>query len=97
MLANNLADAVRRYTAARRYVNRERSLEAELAQSSARLDAWLAQPGSSPAEQAIREEELLRLANGLALLPEVQRRAVELHHLLWYSIAQIAGELERTE
>src|SRR5262245_34134760 len=63
-LANNLADAVRRFTAAGRDVNRERSL-ADLANSSARLDAWLATGDSSPSQRAVREEELLCLADAL--------------------------------
>ncbi len=96
-LGNNLADAVRRYTAAGRDVNRECSLEAELAQSSARLEAWLALSESSPAEKAVREEELLHLANALAGLPEEQRRAVELHHLLGYPLEDIARTIGRSE
>jgi RNA polymerase sigma-70 factor (ECF subfamily) len=67
VLANNLADAVRRFTAAGRDVNRERRAEEDLAQSSARLEAWLGGDQSSPSQQAIREEELLRLADALAI------------------------------
>ena len=97
VLTNNLADAVRKYTAAGRDVKRERSLQAEFAQSSARLEARLAGADSSPSARAIREEELLRLADALALLPADQRRAVELHHLLDCSIEEIAAQMERTE
>jgi RNA polymerase sigma-70 factor, ECF subfamily len=97
VLTNNLADAVRRYTAAGRDVLRERSLQAQFAQSSARLEAHIVGADTSPSARAIHEEELLRLADGLALLPADQRRAVELHHLLDASVEEIAAQMERTE
>jgi RNA polymerase sigma-70 factor (ECF subfamily) len=76
---------------------RERSLQADFAHSSARLEARVAGRHSSPSQRAIREEELLRLADALALLPADQRRAVELHHLLDCSIEEIARQMERSE
>jgi RNA polymerase sigma-70 factor, ECF subfamily len=97
MLATNLADAVRRFAAGARDVARERSLEAALQDSSARLEAWLAADQSSPSERAQRHEELLRLAEALAELPDDQRRAVELHHLRRLSVEEVARELGRSE
>ena len=97
ILTNNLADLVRRYRAEARDVARERSLEADLQQSSARLESWLVADQSSPSERAGRHEELLQLAAALSHLPEDQRRAVELHHLLGLSVEETARELDRTE
>jgi RNA polymerase sigma-70 factor (ECF subfamily) len=96
ILANTLADTVRRYTAGARDVGLERSLEANVEQSSARLEALLAAEQTSPSERAIREEQLLRLAEGLARLPEDQRRAVELKHLQGESLEGLSRELGRS-
>src|SRR5947209_2985514 len=95
--AHNLTDEVRKLKAASRDIGRERSLEAALEDSSARLEAWLATEHSSPTQQAIRNEQLLRLAAALAELPEDQRRAVELHHLQGLSLAEVAEHLNRSK
>src|SRR5262245_64572240 len=47
VLANNLADALRAQTAAKRDVHRQRSLETALEQASSRLGGWLAADQSS--------------------------------------------------
>ena len=96
LLVNNLADEVRKCCAEKRDVNRERSLEAALEESSARLEASLANGQASPSELAERNEELLSLAEALSALPEPQRQAVELHYLQGWSLADIARHLERS-
>jgi RNA polymerase sigma-70 factor (ECF subfamily) len=96
-LANNLADLVRRFAAEARDVTRERSVDAHVQDSSARLADWLAADQSSPSEHVAREEELLQLAQALAQLPDDQRLAVEMKHLQGCSVAEIAGAMGRSE
>ena len=96
-LANNLADLVRRFGAEARDVGRERPLEAQVADSSARLAQWLAADQSSPSQRAAREEELLALAKALAQLPDDQRLAVEMKHLQGASVAEIAEAMGKSE
>jgi RNA polymerase sigma-70 factor (ECF subfamily) len=98
ILANQLAAAVRRHLAAgKRDAGRERSLHAALEDSSARLEALLAAEQTSPSDRAVRHEELRRLAEALAALPEDQRQAVELHHLRGLPVEEAARELGRSE
>jgi len=96
ILVNNLAEAVRRFAAESRDVARERSLEASLEESSARLESWLAADQSTPSQRFMRQEQGIRLADALAELPDDQRRAVELHHLKGYSVAEVGELMDRS-
>jgi RNA polymerase sigma-70 factor (ECF subfamily) len=97
ILANTLAGAVRRFGAEARDLGREQSLEHSLAESSARLEGWLAAEQSSPSERVMRHEELVRLAGAIAQLPDEQRHVIELHHLKGLPIADVAESLQRTK
>jgi RNA polymerase sigma-70 factor (ECF subfamily) len=96
ILARTLADAIRDLGRERRDISRERSLEMALNESSARLERWLVDSGMAPADAAERNEQLLRLAEALARLPELQRRAVLLRYYEGRSLPEIAERLERS-
>ena len=77
ILARNLAHAARDHRRAKRDISRERSLELAVNQSSARLEAWLADDQSSPSKKAQRNEDVLRLATAVEKLPDAQREAID--------------------
>jgi RNA polymerase sigma-70 factor (ECF subfamily) len=94
ILANTLADAVRKF--ARQQGYQEQSLESALEQSSARMAAWLASTDSGPVEHAQETEGALRLAGALAQLPDDQRTALELRHLQGYRVPVISELMGRS-
>ncbi len=96
ILARTLADTVKHYHRDRRDVELERSLEGDLDRSSSGLAGWLATDQTSPSQAAQRNEELLRLADALADLPEPQREVVILKHCRGQTLQQIADHLGRT-
>jgi RNA polymerase sigma-70 factor, ECF subfamily len=96
ILANALAAAARRFDTQARDPARERSLEGELERSSSRLEFLLVADQTSPSERAVRGEDLLRLADAIARLPEDQRRVVELHYLRGLAVADVAEQIGRT-
>jgi RNA polymerase sigma-70 factor (ECF subfamily) len=96
ILANVLITAGRGFKAAARDVSREQSLEAELHESSSRLELLLAADQTSPSQRAVHGEDLLRLAAALAKLPDDQREAVELHHLKGLKVIDVAAQMNRS-
>jgi RNA polymerase sigma-70 factor (ECF subfamily) len=96
ILMNTLLDAARAFEGAKRDVALERSLEASLVQSSARLEALLQASPTSPSEQLVRHEQLLQLSAALAQLAEDQRLALEMHYLQGCTVAEVAEHMTRT-
>jgi RNA polymerase sigma-70 factor (ECF subfamily) len=95
ILANNLADEVRRLTASKRDVGREESLQQAIEQSSQRLEVWLARD-LAPGRAAELEEQVLRLVGAVAKLPEDQREAIMLQYWSDMTMVEIAERLGRT-
>ena len=97
ILANLLKNEIARFKTGARDVALERSLEAALEETSNRLQDWLAANASSPSAQAVRNEQLLQLAEALAQLPDDQRTALELRHLRDLSIQEICQQIGRSQ
>ena len=97
ILLNQLRDQIEHEEADRRNFKLEQALPEVVAESSARIDKWLAADQSSPSEQAERHEQELRLAAALAQLPEDQRDAVILQKLMKASVAEIASQMKRSQ
>jgi RNA polymerase sigma-70 factor (ECF subfamily) len=96
ILANTLAGAARRFGAEARDLGRERTLEAHLEQSSSRLEVLLAADQTSPSEQAVRGEEILKLARAMASLSACEQQVVELRHLKGMAVGDIARRIGRS-
>ena len=95
ILVHRLASEDRYFRRLRRDVRRERSLQREVEQSSARLEGWLADGGLSPSGRAESNEQLLLLATALTRLTDGQREAVELRFLHRHSVKEIAEVMGR--
>jgi RNA polymerase sigma-70 factor (ECF subfamily) len=94
ILANNLAQAVRKFARAKRDVARE--VEKGIALSSAWLDQWVVAEQSSVCTRADRNEQALRLAQALEQLPAAQRDALVLQHWQGWSLAKIGKHLDKS-
>jgi RNA polymerase sigma-70 factor, ECF subfamily len=96
ILANTISNAVRDLKRDKRDMRLERSLEANVEHSSCRLETWLSARAPSPSAHLMRTEQLLRVTDALAALPEAQRDAILLKHCQGLSLADIAAQMERT-
>ena len=97
ILARTLLHSMRDLHRARRDVARERSLQAAIDESSARLEVWLAVEQSSPSEQVIRMEQILETAKAIERVSEDQRGAVVLYYFQGCSLAEVGEHLGRSE
>jgi RNA polymerase sigma-70 factor (ECF subfamily) len=97
ILSNVVIEETRKARAGKRDVAVEQSLQAAVADSSTRLEAYIAADQSSPSQQIERQELLLQVAQALDQLPEDQRDVVIHHHLLGTPVGQIATQLGRSE
>ena len=100
ILVNNILRVVEQHLLTeKRDVRREISLEQigrRLEESTARLDALLAQSAESPSGNAQRHEQELILANALAELPKDYREVIMLRHIEGLSFEDVAARMERT-
>jgi RNA polymerase sigma-70 factor (ECF subfamily) len=96
ILARTIANALRDHGRAKRNIALERSLEDAFRQSSARLEAWLADQGDSPSGASQRNEQVEELAHALARLPDLQRQALLMHYYEGLPLADISEALNRT-
>jgi RNA polymerase sigma-70 factor, ECF subfamily len=95
-LAHNLADADKHRLREKRDVRRERSLDAELDESSSRLGGLLAGNAPSPSAVAAAHERAVLLAAALESLPASQREAVVLQHWHGLTLAQIGERMGKS-
>ena len=97
ILANTARDKIREVHADKRDPNLERSLDAMVNESSARLEAWLAAEQSSPSQKVERQELLLQVGEALNRLQEDQRDAIIRHHLMGEPVSEIARHMGCTK
>ena len=96
ILASTLANAVKHFERDKRDVNLERSLEADIDRSASGFAAWLAADQTSPSGRAERNEELQRMVEALAHLPDLMREVVVLKHCQGLRLQQISQRIGRS-
>jgi RNA polymerase sigma-70 factor (ECF subfamily) len=93
ILVKNLADLARGFQRKKRDLAREVSLETVLENSSVRLEGLLRAQQPSPSEHAARQEEVLRVADALASLPEPEQEALLLRHCQDMTIVEVGQRM----
>lgn len=96
ILANKLTDAARHFGRQKRDAGLEQSYRETLDESAVRFQRIVPADQTSPSQHLARHQRICRLAEALETLPEDQRVAVEMHHLMGYAVAEIAKEMDRS-
>lgn len=96
ILARTVAQEIRKYSRDKRDIRLERSLEQAFAESSARLEGWLESDLDPPGDKALRQEQLIRLAESLGCLSDDLRTAIELRYLHGLSLPQVSDRMQRS-
>ena len=96
ILARNIYHLDRDMHRDKRDVRRERSIEDRLAQSSLRLEGWLASSSPTPSHNVANGERIIRLSQAIEKLPEAQRDAIRLHYLEGLKLSECATRLGKT-
>lgn len=97
ILAHQLAHLARHYAGTqKRDVTREQSIEASLAQSSMRLEQFLAADQSSPSGQVAARERSVQLARVLEQLRDDYRQVLTLRSLEELSFDDVAARMNRS-
>lgn len=97
ILANVISRSLRDLGRGKRDIQRERSIDAELQQSSMRLGGLLADSDqATPSQNIMRDELAAKLANAIMELPEDQRHAILGKY--WHNLpsAEIGEQLNRS-
>jgi RNA polymerase sigma-70 factor (ECF subfamily) len=95
ILARNILNVARHYGTQKCDVSREQPVAERLEKSSARLENFLACEQTSPSQQAMHNEQLIQLSDGLALLLDGERTAIVLKHIQGWTLSQISAHLGR--
>ncbi len=95
ILARNLINAARHYRTQKCDVRREQHVAERLEQSSMQIEKFLASEQTSPSQQAVQNEQVEQLADGLAQLLEGERTAIVLKHFQGWSLSQISEQMGR--
>ncbi len=93
ILVNNLRDEQRLWTAQKRDVGREVSLDDAIEQSSFRMEKFIAADESRPDQQVLKNEQVLAVSVAMAKLPEAERQVLILKNWDGLAVSEIA---ERT-
>ncbi|MEE8349169.1 MAG: sigma-70 family RNA polymerase sigma factor [Acidobacteriota bacterium] len=97
ILANQLADKVRRFLRKKRAVGLEETYRETIEESAGRLHDLPVSRVTSPTQGLARQERALLIAEALDALPEDQRVAVELRYIAQWSLAEIAAHTDRSK